>query len=84
LLNLSSAKSSACRDQTPRKSQKSNPVGEVGLEKDRAAATAAVLADDGFGLGVCFRGDRATVSSKGLSDGITSLSDLERQFAIAP
>src|SRR5271154_2283171 len=29
LANLSSAKSSACRDQTPRKSKKSRPVGEV-------------------------------------------------------
>ena len=31
LANLSSAKSSACRDQTPRKSKKSRPVGEVRL-----------------------------------------------------
>src|SRR5271170_3261867 len=32
LANHSSAKSSACRDQTPRKSKKSRPVGEVRLE----------------------------------------------------
>jgi hypothetical protein len=31
LANLSSAKASACRDQTPRKSKKSRPVGEVRL-----------------------------------------------------
>src|SRR6478736_1162706 len=32
LANLSSAKSSACRDQAPRKSKKSRPVGEVRLK----------------------------------------------------
>jgi hypothetical protein len=35
LANLSSAKSSACRHQTPRKSKKSRPVGEVRLGRDR-------------------------------------------------
>src|ERR1700680_2383231 len=33
LANPSSAKSSACRDQTPRKSKKSRPVGEVRLDQ---------------------------------------------------
>src|ERR1700693_1341008 len=42
LANLSSAKSSACRDQTPRKSKKSRPVGEVRL----GAEGAIILLED--------------------------------------
>src|SRR6185437_12073590 len=34
------------------------------IEQDRAAATTAALADDGFSLGVLFRGDRATGPSR--------------------
>jgi hypothetical protein len=42
LLNLSSAKSGTCRDQTPRKSLKSRPVGEVGLGIDFGQITLSV------------------------------------------
>lgn len=50
------------------------------IENDRAAATAAVLADDGFSLGIFFKGDRATVSIA--VKPATEVADIERQFAI--
>jgi hypothetical protein len=43
LANLSSAKSSACRDQTPRKSKKSRPVGEVRLALNQLAYLVGLL-----------------------------------------
>src|SRR5450631_816095 len=43
LENLGSAKSSACRDQTPPKSQKSRPVGEVRLGEAGALLIAVAL-----------------------------------------
>ena len=47
---------------------------------DRAAATAQVLAEDGFNLGVLYRGERAPVVSPASTK--TTLADIERQFAI--
>ncbi len=47
---------------------------------DRATATAQVLAEDGFNLGVLYRGERAPVATPA-STKIT-LADIERQFAI--
>ena len=58
--------------------------GAPAAEMDRAGAISAVLADDGFGLGVCFRGDRAVaIVPEKRAERTASLSDLERQFAIA-
>jgi 2-oxoglutarate ferredoxin oxidoreductase subunit beta len=50
------------------------------IENDRAAAHAAVLTDDGFGLGVLFRDHRtkAPVSS----DRSATLVDIEQEFAV--
>jgi hypothetical protein len=45
---------------------------------DRAAATAAVLADDGYTLGLLFRGQRALVP--GCSQPFTTLDNIERQL----
>jgi 2-oxoglutarate ferredoxin oxidoreductase subunit beta len=50
------------------------------IENDRAAATTAILADDGFSLGILFKGERAAVSKA--SAPASSLADIERQFAI--
>ena len=47
---------------------------------DRAAATAQVLAGDGFDLGVLFRGERAPVSMSVPPN--ISVKEIERQFAI--
>ncbi len=47
---------------------------------DRAAATAQVLAEDGFNLGVLYRGDRAPVSVPVPTN--ASMSEIERQFEI--
>jgi 2-oxoglutarate ferredoxin oxidoreductase subunit beta len=51
------------------------------VETERAAAVAAALNDDGFGLGVLFKGERAAVAAA--SKQTASLGDIERQFAIA-
>jgi 2-oxoglutarate ferredoxin oxidoreductase subunit beta len=50
------------------------------IEMDRAAATAAVLADDGFSLGVIFRGERAALPK--VAKPIATLEQIEQQFAI--
>lgn len=52
----------------------------ISIEKDRAAATALVLSDDGFSLGVLFRGDRASIA--GPPPATTSLSEIESQFLV--
>jgi len=52
----------------------------ISVEQDRAAATAPVLADDGFSLGVLYRGDRAP-AAPALKPTI-SVGDIEREFAI--
>jgi 2-oxoglutarate ferredoxin oxidoreductase subunit beta len=52
----------------------------LSIEQDRAAATALVLADDGFSLGVLYRGDRAPVAPP-LKPQV-SVADIEREFAI--
>jgi 2-oxoglutarate ferredoxin oxidoreductase subunit beta len=54
--------------------------GAPAVENDRAAAVAAALADDGFSLGVMFRGERAT--APGMTQPTETLSDIERRFAI--
>lgn len=51
-----------------------------GAERDRAAATALALADDGFGLGVLYRGDRAPVAPAPVPQ--TTVADIEREFMI--
>ena len=50
------------------------------VEDDRAAAAALALADDGFGLGVLFRGERAPVAPP--LEPHTSLADIEREFSV--
>jgi 2-oxoglutarate ferredoxin oxidoreductase subunit beta len=50
------------------------------IQNDRAAATAAILADDGFSIGVMFKGERAAVSMR--TELTTTLAEIERQFAI--
>ena len=52
----------------------------LAIEQDRAAATALVLADDGFSLGVLFRGDRAPVAPPAKPQ--IEVADIEREFAI--
>jgi hypothetical protein len=52
----------------------------VTIENDRAAAIATVLADDGFRLGVLFKGDRAPAPKR--NESITTMHDVERKFAI--
>jgi 2-oxoglutarate ferredoxin oxidoreductase subunit beta len=52
----------------------------LSIAQDRAAATALVLADDGFSLGVLYRGDRAAVAPP-LTPQI-SVADVEREFAL--
>ena len=50
------------------------------IEGDRAAAIGAVLVDDGFSMGVLFRGERAAIPAPQSPAG--SLAEIERQFAI--
>ncbi|WP_454620855.1 thiamine pyrophosphate-dependent enzyme [Bradyrhizobium cenepequi] len=50
------------------------------VTNDRAAAHAAILADDGFGLGVIFRDRRAASAPQ--SPTRTSLAEIEKQFAV--
>lgn len=52
----------------------------ISIEQDRAAATALVLADDGFSLGVLFRGDRPPIAPAIKPQG--SVADVEREFAL--
>ncbi len=52
----------------------------MSIEQDRAAATALVLGDDGYSLGVLFRGERAPVAPA-LKPQV-SVADIEREFAL--
>lgn len=54
--------------------------GSPVIENDRAAAHAAVIADDGRGLGIVFR-DRRTVTSAAASPKAT-LEEIEMQFTV--
>jgi hypothetical protein len=47
---------------------------------DRAAAVAAVLADDGFSLGIRFKGERAPIAQP--APPLTSLAQIESQFSV--
>jgi len=49
-------------------------------QTDRAAATAAALNDDGMGLGILFKGERAIAVGKAKPS--TTLADIEKQFAL--
>jgi 2-oxoglutarate ferredoxin oxidoreductase subunit beta len=51
------------------------------IEQDRAAATALVLADDGFSMGVLYRGDRAAVAPASKPE--IEVADIEREFTLA-
>ena len=53
----------------------------ISIEQDRAAATALVLADDGFSMGVLYRGDRAPIAPA-LKPEI-SVADVEREVRVA-
>jgi len=53
----------------------------ISVESDRAAATALVLADDGFSLGVLYRGDRAAVAPPQAPS--IAVADIEREFTLA-
>ena len=57
-------------------------VRNYGLSEqtDRAAATAAALNDDGMGLGILFKGERATAVGKAKPS--TTLAEIEKQFAL--
>jgi hypothetical protein len=52
----------------------------MSVEQDRAAATALALGDDGFSLGVLYRGDRAPVAPALKPQ--MPVSDIEREFAV--
>ena len=52
----------------------------LSVEQDRAAATALVRGDDGYSLGVLYRGDRAPLAPA-LKPQI-AVADIEREFAI--
>jgi len=52
----------------------------LSVDQDRAATTALVLADDGFSLGVLFRGERAPAAPA--SKPQISIADIEREFAL--
>ena len=55
--------------------------GPSTIENDRSAAIAAVLADDGFSLGILFKGERAAVPK--ITSPSATVADIEGQFAIA-
>jgi 2-oxoglutarate ferredoxin oxidoreductase subunit beta len=55
--------------------------GGSAIEDDRAAAIAAVLAEDGFNLGIVFKGVRAAAAPRAAPT--ASLEDIERQFALS-
>jgi 2-oxoglutarate ferredoxin oxidoreductase subunit beta len=61
--------------------KKSVRPSNMSVEQDRAAATALVLGDDGFSLGVLYRGDRAPVAPA-ITPQI-SVADIEREFALS-
>jgi 2-oxoglutarate ferredoxin oxidoreductase subunit beta len=50
------------------------------LQDQRAAAICTVLGDDGFRLGVAFKGARAAAAPPRAF--ITTLADIEKQFAV--
>ncbi len=50
------------------------------IEGDRPAATAFVLADDGFSTGILFRDERAPLPLA--QHAAASLGDIEKQFAV--
>ena len=52
----------------------------ISIEQDRAAATALALGDDGFSLGVLYRGDRAPVAPALMPS--IAVTDIEREFAL--
>jgi 2-oxoglutarate ferredoxin oxidoreductase subunit beta len=54
--------------------------GKGGPDTDRADATAAVLTDDGFSLGVMFRGERIAEPARPSSR--ADMVEIERQFAV--
>lgn len=54
--------------------------GVVTIENDRAAAIANLLADDGFSLGVIFKGERAAVAIP--AEATTTIAEIEKQFAV--
>jgi 2-oxoglutarate ferredoxin oxidoreductase subunit beta len=55
-------------------------AGAATVEADRAAATAAIMADDGLSLGVLFRGERAPVAANRAPT--ATLAEIEAQFAL--
>jgi 2-oxoglutarate/2-oxoacid ferredoxin oxidoreductase subunit beta len=50
------------------------------IEQDRATATARALGDDGFSLGVLFRGDRAL--NPGHADPTRTVEEIEQEFLL--
>lgn len=56
-----------------------HPASRV-IEQDRAAAYAAMVADDGFSLGVLFKDHRTSTTAPGASK--SSLSKIESQFEV--
>lgn len=50
------------------------------IDNDRAAAISLAMADDGFGLGVLFRGERAAAAP--LAVATRGLADIEREFVL--
>lgn len=56
-----------------------HPASRV-IEQDRAAAYAAMVADDGFSLGVLFKDHRTSTTAPGASK--SSLSEIESQFEV--
>ena len=56
-----------------------HPVARV-IENDRAAAHAAVLADDGYGLGVLFKDHRPSIPTRPSAK--ASLAQIEQQFEV--
>ena len=52
----------------------------IKTENDRAAAVACVLADDGFGLGIAFKGERAAAPA--MVEPTTTIFEIERRFEV--
>jgi len=52
-----------------------------GIDDNRAAAIATILADDGFSLGIAFKGERAAAAPRTNEPTIT-VSEIEKQFAV--
>ena len=55
-------------------------INAIITEKDRAAAIACVLADDGFGLGIAFKGERAAAPA--MVEPTTTIFEIERRFEV--